>query len=260
MVNSTADTITAGDGDCTLREAIMNANLPAGGDTTGGDCAAGSSGTDTIALPAGTYTLTIGGAGEDLNATGDLDVTDSLTISGRGAGVTVVDANGIDRAFHIVGAATVGLNGLTVTGGRVGYADAACVNDHQANQTCLGNGTDGSTCANVGVEADPSRSAAPGDLDEGGQGGRFSNAGGALVSSSRALSANNNLVSGPSIARANAEGSSNWEAGDSEGSTVAKQHTVLIEQPQWLPLAVGIGVALAGAGGGVALAKRYRWV
>lgn len=258
VVNSTADDVTVGDGSCTLREAIMNANLPAGGDTTGGDCAAGSAGTDTITLPAGTYTLTIGGTDEDLNATGDLDITDSLTINGRGAGATVVDAAGIDRVFHIIGAVSVGLNGLTVTGDRVGYADAVCSNSSQANQPCLGNPTDGSDCVVGSANADPGRSTALRDVDESGYGDGDRNAGGALAISSRALSANNSLVSGPSIARANAESSSDWEVRDSEGSPAAKQHTVLAEQPQWLPLAVGIGVALAAAGGGVALEKRHR--
>ena len=59
-VDSTADNLTAGDGDCTLREATTNAN----GDTegTGGDCTGGS-GIDTIEFDVGgggaqTVTLT----------------------------------------------------------------------------------------------------------------------------------------------------------------------------------------------------------
>ena len=48
-VNSTADNLTAGDSNCTLREAIGNAN--SNSDTTSGDCTAGS-GADTITLPA----------------------------------------------------------------------------------------------------------------------------------------------------------------------------------------------------------------
>ena len=71
-VDSTADNLTGADGLCTLREAITNANTDS--DTTGGDCTAGS-GADTITLPAGTYALSIAGAGEDANATGDLDST-----------------------------------------------------------------------------------------------------------------------------------------------------------------------------------------
>src|SRR5262245_32228487 len=49
-VNSNADTETVGDGQCTLREAINNANLSVGGDITGGDCVASTAGLDTIAF------------------------------------------------------------------------------------------------------------------------------------------------------------------------------------------------------------------
>ena len=36
-------------------------------------------------LPAGAYTLTLAGANEDLDATGDLDVRQNVIISGTGA-------------------------------------------------------------------------------------------------------------------------------------------------------------------------------
>lgn len=93
-VNSTADNLTAGDGNCTLREAIRNAN--SNSDTTSGDCTAGS-GADTIILPAGTYTLSIPGANEDAAATGDLDITGTLTITGDGAATTVIEACTVDQ-------------------------------------------------------------------------------------------------------------------------------------------------------------------
>ena len=57
-------------GNCTLREAIIAANT----DTAVDNCPAGS-GTDTITLAAGVYTLAIAGIGEDAAATGDLDIT-----------------------------------------------------------------------------------------------------------------------------------------------------------------------------------------
>jgi CSLREA domain-containing protein len=47
-VDSANDNAAGGDGDCTLREAIANANNAGGGDTTAGDCATGASGSDTI--------------------------------------------------------------------------------------------------------------------------------------------------------------------------------------------------------------------
>ncbi|NIM52595.1 MAG: CSLREA domain-containing protein, partial [Gemmatimonadales bacterium] len=94
-VNTTDDELNA-DGDCSLREAITAANTDAVVDT----CTAGS-GTDTITVPAGTYTLSIAGTGEDAAATGDLDVTDDLTINGAGADSTIIDGGGIDRVLHV---------------------------------------------------------------------------------------------------------------------------------------------------------------
>jgi CSLREA domain-containing protein len=114
-VNSTDDTLVPGDGNCTLREAINNAN--SNSDTTGGDCAAGA-GADTIILPGGIYTLTIAGAEENNNTTGDLDVRDNLMIEGAGAEVTIIDGNSLDRVLDIpVGSLTVELNNLTVANG-----------------------------------------------------------------------------------------------------------------------------------------------
>jgi len=83
----------SGSGVTTLRAAIMEANaLP---------------GADTINLPAGVYTLTIEGTGEDLAETGDLDIFSDITILGAGANLTIIeagttDSNGIDRVFHIL--------------------------------------------------------------------------------------------------------------------------------------------------------------
>src|SRR3954452_13243768 len=110
-VNTTDDSLAA-DGKCSLREAVNAANADAGG-----DCVAGS-GSDTIALPAGTFKLTIAGASEDANATGDLDLASTITIAGAGAGATIVDGNHVDRVFDVAGAKTVVLQGLTITGGR----------------------------------------------------------------------------------------------------------------------------------------------
>jgi len=100
-VNTAVDNLTSGDGSCTLREAIRNANSDS--DTTGGDCAAGS-GADTIDVPMGVYTLAIAGKNEQAAATGDLDITDDLTIVGVGAnglGTVISGAFGVDRVFEI---------------------------------------------------------------------------------------------------------------------------------------------------------------
>ncbi len=112
IVNTFADELIAGDGDCSLREAVINANSDM--DLTGGDCVAGS-GADTIQLQAGTYVLTLPAGGNDPKS-GDLDLASELTIIGMGATNTTVDASGVnDRAFEIAGIATI--SNLTVTGG-----------------------------------------------------------------------------------------------------------------------------------------------
>jgi CSLREA domain-containing protein len=99
--NGVAET-APGNGVCTLRAAIMEANALAGA--------------DAVNLPAGTYALTIAGTDEDASATGDLDITDDLTITGAGADVTRVGSQ-LDRVFHIVGASTA----CTLTGFTTGF-------------------------------------------------------------------------------------------------------------------------------------------
>jgi CSLREA domain-containing protein len=76
-------------GACTLRAAVQEANALAGA--------------DEIRLKAAVYRLTNTGADEDLAATGDLDITDSVTIKGKGDTMTVVDGHHSDRVFHVIG-------------------------------------------------------------------------------------------------------------------------------------------------------------
>lgn len=112
-VNNTTDAVDNNPGDgacetapgnviCTLRGAIQETNALAGA--------------DVINVPAGTFTLTIPGTGEDASATGDLDITEDVEITGAGAGSTVIDGNGIDRVFQILNA-TVAISDVTITRG-----------------------------------------------------------------------------------------------------------------------------------------------
>ena len=107
--NGVCDPLNALEGVCTLRAAIMEANaLP---------------GADTIFLSANqTYTLTRAGTQEDGASTGDLDITDSVSILFFASGNRpIVDANGLDRAFHVLpSAASVTLFGFDITGGEAG--------------------------------------------------------------------------------------------------------------------------------------------
>lgn len=120
-VDSVLD-IVAADGVCSLREAVLAANT----DQAVGGCVAGS-GADIIefspilALPA-TFTLTIAGAAEDGNLTGDLDLMGNLTINSPGADRIILDGNDTDRVLDIRPGAHVTLTGLTVRNGNSGAA------------------------------------------------------------------------------------------------------------------------------------------
>lgn len=67
---------------------------------------------DTIAVPAGTYTLT----------SGQLVVNKTLTLAGAGTRSTIITAGGASRVM-LTGGSPVRLSGLTVTGGRLDITD-----------------------------------------------------------------------------------------------------------------------------------------
>jgi CSLREA domain-containing protein len=90
--------------DCSLREAILAANQ--------------NPGDDVILLHAGTYTLTIPGTGEDLGATGDLDVQGNLVLLGDGAVSTIIDGGGLDRIFQVPDGVTVEIRDVTLRNGK----------------------------------------------------------------------------------------------------------------------------------------------
>lgn len=121
-VNSTADEVDNNPGDgvcataggtCTLRAAVQEANALAG--------------VDTIDLPAGTFLLQLTGIGEDLAATGDLDITEGLTINGAGSDATIIDGLGADRIFHVI-AVDVQFNNVALINGDPGTAAGGAIN------------------------------------------------------------------------------------------------------------------------------------
>ena len=117
--NTTAD-LRANDGLCTLREAITASNERTPSGTATGECPAGEGG-DTIKLAATRYEL-VGVAGDDANVSGDLDILESLTIVGRGATDTTIDAQGVDRVIQVgpnpTGTLAVTIDAVKITGGR----------------------------------------------------------------------------------------------------------------------------------------------
>ena len=140
IVNSTDDIVDAAPGDglcetapgnkiCTLRAAVQEANAYAG--------------PDKIVLKAKKYTLIAGsegesgGTGEDAALTGDLDITESVTIAGQGSAYTVVDGSHLDRVFHVIGtpADLVKFVGITVQNGSVLDSGGGILNDSDAAVT-----------------------------------------------------------------------------------------------------------------------------
>jgi len=102
--DSTVNACTVTPNNCALRGAILKANDHAGA--------------DEIVLGAGTYLLSIDGTGEDLAATGDLDVRDELLIRGAGPELSIIHAGSVDRVFHVrAPGERLTLRGLEVTGG-----------------------------------------------------------------------------------------------------------------------------------------------
>jgi len=166
LVNSTEDAPDAVPGDaicatlsgvCTLRGAIMEANMLPGA--------------DTITVPAGTYRLTIPGRGGDFGENGDLDIRGELSIVGAGAASTIVDAGGLDRVFETFTATLPSrISGMTIRGGDSGSGDGGGI---QANAPL--------TLSDVAVTANTS----------GRFGGGVSIAGGASLTVIRASVSNN---------------------------------------------------------------------
>ena len=87
-------------------------------------------GTDEIILPAGTYTLTRTGSGDDTNSTGDLDILDSVTIIGAGPDKTIIDGQDLnDRVVHLPHDGhsqrfNVLISNLTIQNGKLTATDA----------------------------------------------------------------------------------------------------------------------------------------
>lgn len=101
----------ASTGHCTLRAAVMEANVSSG------------AGTVTIVVPAGTYTLTrpaLPPLGDD---DGDLDLmtpavgNPTIAILGAGPTSTIIDANQLDRVFFVHAGRTATIAGITLRNG-----------------------------------------------------------------------------------------------------------------------------------------------
>lgn len=95
-------------GSCTLRAAIMEANL-------------NTFGSSLITVPQGTYLLSIAPQGTNDAGSGDLNLAalpgTNILIQGAGPGRTIVDANQLDTVFRVEDHAEAMLSGLTIRNG-----------------------------------------------------------------------------------------------------------------------------------------------
>lgn len=192
IVNSTADgpDLDTGDGicaasgvtgsPCTLRAAIQQANAWPGA--------------DRIRLSDGTYRLTLNGAGEELGALGDLDITDDLTIDG---GLTsVIDACDpgktscmADRIFDIHSGAQVTLSHLTIqngaiyndSGGGIQNTGALTLQGVNVLNNLAGFNGGGIYQAGLGATLDMSQSTVDGNTANDTSGSFFNNGGGISI-------------------------------------------------------------------------------
>ena len=165
------DVTTTDDGDdgvcdshCTLREAVRAANALPGG--------------DLVRLPAGSYLLTLAGAGEDAAATGDLDVTDELEIEGAGARVTTIDGADLDRVLDVRPSGSLTMSRVTVRNGRVAGPGGGirAEGDLELQACAVVDNTTTSYGYGGGISADPGvvildRSTIAGNSADGGGGG-----------------------------------------------------------------------------------------
>ena len=110
---------------CSLRQAVIAANS----DQAVSGCDAGS-GADTIFLQnSTTYTLIEAGTNENASLTGDLDITEALTIIG-GSNATqksTIRAGELDRVLHIIGPINVEFRNLNIEQGHAIFSDGGCV-------------------------------------------------------------------------------------------------------------------------------------
>ncbi len=135
---------------CTLRGAILAANA--------------NSGKDTIYLNDGINpNIFLAGADENSAVTGDLDITDDVDIIGQTAtSRNIVNANRLDRVFHVLSGATVSFQHISIRGGQAiniggggisidGSSFAEFIDvEIKANEVSVGSGSQNTTFLTTG--------------------------------------------------------------------------------------------------------------
>ena len=153
QVDATSDNVTLNacvdntPADCSLRGAVSRANL-------------NSSLTFTVAVPAGVYQLTLTGANENGNATGDLDISNSagVVLQGAGATMTFIQAgtnasDGIDRVLEVAYGSQLTLQGVTMRYGQaMNGGPGAIYNNSNSQLTIIDSAITDNTSATNGAD------------------------------------------------------------------------------------------------------------
>ncbi len=113
FVNDPTTTVAV-DGNCSLPEAIQNANLPGGGDVTGGDCVAGDAGPDDVYLQNNVTESALYNVPAYGSNTGLPVVTSDVTIHGNG---NYISGDNLYRVLAVAGAGILTLDNVTVRNG-----------------------------------------------------------------------------------------------------------------------------------------------
>ncbi len=157
-VNSNFDNTTSGDGQCSLREAILAVDSPG---SAGGDCAPAAFGANTIVLKSGRYFLGNGGAPQ--TPLQIASTVTSLTIQGAGESHTTIDASGLgNRVFEVSPGAGVTIRDLEITGGHAPDGAAGPAGGAGGNGQNGGGILNQGTLALINTEIDSSQAGAGG--------------------------------------------------------------------------------------------------
>jgi uncharacterized repeat protein (TIGR01451 family) len=197
-------TTTADGGPGSLRAAIAEANA---GNVAGESV--------TFFLPTGTYDLTVCAPVEDdLDVTGDLDVTTaaSVTVVGTGPNVVVHQTCAGERVLDQHGAGTTALDNLTISGGSIVGASAASPATGGGVRIAGDAQLSGVTISGNTATGSPSSLLAP---DGGGARGGGAYVGGALVATNTTFA--DNTVTGANGADASPSSGTGGNGGGAEG-------------------------------------------
>jgi CSLREA domain-containing protein len=178
----------AGNGVCTLRRAVIEANAWPGGGAT----------IDLTQVPGGVVTLAIPASGSDDATTGDLNLTANTTIVGAGPATTIIDGNASvvhDRVLNVQGV-KVSISGVTIRHGTIptAFNDGAGILNSGTltlvNSRVTDNSTSAAPTSGSGIASSGSLSLIGVSIDHN------TGANGALYSGGSQLSILNSIIAG----------------------------------------------------------------